>query len=188
MVGACGESEAPKAPEDREAGRAFLGAVIPSHESTLRIAEEAQVRAEHPELRSIAAEIAVVRRRELADLQRLGLSRDDLGLGPPPPPGAGGLSPTAAPYDRLLADSLVPPAQNAIRAAQAAVAAAEDPRLTELARRVAAGQVCEIYELNRLRARFYGLPSPAGEAPLGRRRLRVRYRRCRVAAESRSVE
>lgn len=166
--------------------RAFLGALIRSHENTLRLAEEARERGEHPELRTLATEMAAARRLELAEMQRLGLSRDDLGLNSPPPPGEGGLPPTAAPYDRLYADALVPAAQAAIRSAQAALAEADNERVRALARRVLRGQVCEIYTLNRLRTRWYGLPSPAGEAPLRPRRLRLAYRRCARMGEASS--
>lgn len=178
-LAACGESE-PESVDDN-AERAFLEALIPSHEYTLRLAEEAQGRGEHPEVRTLASEIAAARRQELVELQRSGPSRDELGLGPPP--GPTGLSPTAAPYDRLFLDSLILAAQNTIGVARAAQTGVDDPGPITLARRVFTGQVCEIRELNRLRTRLYGLPLSGGEVPLGRRRLQSVYRRCAPTAE-----
>ncbi len=170
--------DAPPAPPDRPADQAFAAALISSHDATVRLALDAQARAERPELRSFARRMEATRQREIGELEALGFSREELDL-PPPPMGGGGLPPNVSPYDRAFIDAVVPRQQDAVRTAIRAIVEARRNRVRRLAERVLDGQACEIYELNRLRTAWHGLPSPAGNAPLAPRDLRRANRRCR---------
>jgi uncharacterized protein (DUF305 family) len=177
-VAGCSRSTSEEAPPDRPTDRGFVAALISSHDATVRLALDAQARAERPELRSFARRMEVTRQREIGQLEALGFSREELGLGPAPTTG-GGLPPTVSPYDRAFIDAVVPRQQDAVRAAIKAIGDAEQVRVKRLAERILDGQACEIYELNRLRTAWHGLPSPAGGAPLAPRDLRRVNRRCR---------
>lgn len=156
---------------------AFIVEMIPHHESAIEMAEIAREQGEHPEVKTLAGQIASTQAAEIGGLERihqrifgqptskaehgtLGLPAHEMGMNMD----ASTLA-DERPFDRAFIDMMVPHHQGAIRMARIELAAGENPELTRLAEAIIAAQAREIEQMNRWRVDWYGAPSPAGGVP-----------------------
>ena len=180
-----GPGERPSPSRSRLVVRAaFLESMIAQHESALGLATVGLGRAEREELRELAR--MTVRRRSdeldrLRSLRRepyesvvvpyvrppaqLGLTEDDLGRPLEPSRVVRGPLELAGRFDRAFIDVLVRHDLGSIRIAAATAARIRSGPVARLARAILAAETCEVRALNRLRTRWHGFPSPAGEPP-----------------------
>jgi uncharacterized protein (DUF305 family) len=168
-----GEDEA----QASETDGAFLAGMVPHHESAIEMAEMAQMRADHPEIRRLADEIVTAQTNEIDlinDIHErlfgepvggmshgsLGLSEEMMGMGMDM-----SMLETAKPFDRGFIDMMVAHHQGAIRMAQIELAEGDDEETKSLANAIIDAQSREIGEMNEWRTQWYGSPSPAGGVP-----------------------
>lgn len=160
-----------------ETDGAFMAEMTAHHESAIEMAKIAEARAQHPEIRKLAAEIIVAQSEEIdqlegihqrlfaepvaeADHGTLGLAEHEAGMEGDPQE-----LESAKPFDRAFIDMMVPHHQGAIRMARIELEQGEDPQLHDLAQLIVSAQSREITEMNRWREQWYGAPSPAGGVP-----------------------
>jgi uncharacterized protein (DUF305 family) len=152
LVG-CGDDDTSKSASGNSTDRAFARSMIPHHEAAVEMAELAQERAQHRELRSLAkdivasqtAEIRTLRRVE-GDLQGKGVHHGDLGLDEHMmgmDHDIHGLE-SAREFDRAFIDMMVPHHQGAIRMSAIELRRGDDSQLRRLARDIIAAQKREI--------------------------------------------
>ncbi len=172
VLAACGGSEPQSSGAAKEASsaadRSFVEDMTPHHESAVDMAKLAAKRAEHRQIKTLAADIATTQRAEIEEMAELSKS-----IGAKP----GGASPmemseddmatlgTADPFDRTFIDMMIPHHQDAIRMARTELEQGKDPGVRELAERILAAQSKEIRDMNEWRTEWYGKPSPAGGVP-----------------------
>jgi len=179
---ACGDDDNGAAsPDGGRATQAFLEAMTPHHLSAVEMAEVAEDRAEHQEVRGLARDIIAAQEREIElmaaiherlfdrELEPNGGSYRDLGL-TADEAGAGGHPDTAAlrradPFDREFIDMMVPHHQGAIRMARAVLEKTDDSGIQMLATEIVDAQSREIRRMNEWRTAWYGAASPAGGVP-----------------------
>jgi uncharacterized protein (DUF305 family) len=176
----CGNDE--DAAEGSETDGAFIAGMVPHHESAIDMAEIAQSRAEHSEIKELADAIFETQASEIDRLESdherlfdeplgamaaehgdLGLSKHDAGMS---------MDATeledlerARPFDLAFIDAMIPHHQGAIRMARIELAEGEDEELRALADEIIETQAREIEEMNDWRKEWYGSPSPAGGVP-----------------------
>jgi uncharacterized protein (DUF305 family) len=175
LVTACGEDEEPAG---GAAGNgidlAFVSEMAPHHESAVEMAEMAEERGEHPEIKRLAGEIIKAQNAEIqtleglaTDLEQAGIEKGDLGI---PENGMGmghdsAMLETAKPFDREFIDMMIPHHQAAIDMARIELEEGENPEAKRLAQDIVDAQAKEIQEMNSWRTDWYGKPSPAGGVP-----------------------
>jgi uncharacterized protein (DUF305 family) len=159
-----------------ETDGAFITSMVPHHESAIEMAEMAQERAEHPEIKTLAREIIAAQSAEIETLNQiherlfgepvsgahgsLGLSEEMMGM----EMDMAALE-RARPFDRAFIDEMIAHHQGAIRMAQVELAEGEDDETKSLANAIIDAQALEIEEMNEWRMDWYGVPSPAGGIP-----------------------
>ena len=165
-LGACGSGEHHAAAKrgGTTSDRGFVNDMTPHHEAAVEMAAVARRRAEHPEVRRLAASIASSQRDEIDQMARmkrrltaggtgasLGLSQHAMGMDMH----MGGLE-RAKPFDRAFIDAMVPHHQGAIAMARVELRRGTDGPARALARRIIAAQTKEIAQMRRWRKRWYG--------------------------------
>lgn len=152
---------------------AFVADMTPHHESAIEMAEIAQDRAEHPEIKALADDIVATQSSEIETLSAiserlegsadasLGLPADQMGM---ESMDTAALE-TAEPFDRAFIDMMVPHHQGAIVMARIELEEGSDDEAKALAEDIIAAQSREIEEMNDWRTDWYGGPSPAGGVP-----------------------
>jgi uncharacterized protein (DUF305 family) len=161
----------------KETDGAFITQMAPHHESAIEMAEMARERAQHPEVKDLAAAIIDTQSNEIgklgghherlfgepmdsADHGTLGLAAHESGMDAD----MSALE-KAKPFDRAFIDAMVPHHQGAIRMARIELARGEDAELQALASAIIEAQSREIVAMNQWRVDWYGAPSPAGGIP-----------------------
>ena len=179
-LGACGGDESSGSSDQTQ--RAFLEAMVPHHESAVAMASVAVRRAEHTEIRDLAAAIVSAQEREITKMGRihrdlfgepllpnadahaqLGLSTEQAGM-----MHGGDAAQTLRddkPFDRAFIDAMIPHHQGAIRMARVILEEGGDQRITQLADAIVRAQAQEIREMNGWREDWYGAASPTGGVP-----------------------
>jgi uncharacterized protein (DUF305 family) len=176
-LGACGSDDDSSSSADaQEVDGEFIAGMVPHHESAIEMAEIAEDRAEHPEVRKLASEIISAQEAEIADLE----ADHERIFGEPLADADhemmemdSGMSTdmdmtsleNADPFDEAFIDMMIPHHQDAIEMARTELADGEDPELHELAQQIIDAQSAEIEEMNTWREEWYGAPSPAGGVP-----------------------
>lgn len=158
--------------------RAFIDMMVPHHESAIAMAEIAQERAERPELRRLADDIVAAQSSEIEQMQdwreRWFGSADTPSMEEMPmlpgmsmPPGhsmSGGTMDMrsevdglrdAEPFDRNFIDAMIRHHEQAIEAAQIALAETERDEIRGLAEDIIEAQTREIDQLRDWRAEWY---------------------------------
>ena len=146
--------------------RALLNDMIPHHESAIEMAEIAGKRAEHREIRGLAAAIVADQRAEIrlmAGLKdkvpagdassHMGMSRHRMGMSMDTAELA-----RAKPFDRAFIDAMVPHHQGAIHMARRELASGRSAEVRRLARRIIKAQKKEIADMKAWRKRWYSAP------------------------------
>lgn len=170
-----GGSDATDSSSDTEG--AFVGEMVPHHESAVAMAEIAQTRAEHAEIKQLANKIVATQSSEIdkmdainerlyggppgeTDHGSLGLSTDSMGMSMD----TSSLE-TAQPFDQAFIDMMIPHHQGAINMARIELAEGNDAETKALANDIIDAQSSEIEQMNDWRTKWYGSPSPAGGVP-----------------------
>ena len=175
VLAACGGSEPQKSGGPTQgssaataADRAFVEDMTPHHESAVQMAEVARKRAEHQEIKTLAANIATSQQAEIEEMAEIAktigakpggpssmlMSEDDMTM-----------LETREPFDRMFIDMMIPHHQDAVRMARTTIEEGKDPAVRDLAERVIAAQSTEIEDMNDWRTEWYGKASPAGGVP-----------------------
>lgn len=162
----------------KETDADFIAGMIPHHEDAIHMAEMAQTRARHREVKGLADAIISAQQSEIERLraanQRLfgeepsaeeehgnmGLDESQMGMNMDPAE-----LETAKPFDRAFIDMMIPHHQGAIRMARVEISQGGDPELQALAAAIVQAQASEIREMNAWRQSWYGARSPAGGVP-----------------------
>lgn len=159
----------------------FIDMMVPHHQGAVQMAQLAQRRAEHPEIKQLAE--AIIRSQEAEIATMKGWRKDWFGSDGTPPldkvpmvPGMAGhggghggggtmmdmaadvetLRNAPEPFDRAFIDAMIPHHESAIEAAKAAQTRAQKPELKELAKAIIADQQREIEQLMVWRQAWYG--------------------------------
>jgi len=172
LVGDDGDGETSTG-TDTDTDAAFVTEMTPHHESAIEMAEIAQERAEHPEIKQLADDIIATQSSEIETLAAidervggegedasLGLSSEAMGMTTET-----GMLETAEPFDRAFIDMMVPHHQGAIVMARIELEEGADEEAKALADEIIAAQSSEIEQMNEWRTEWYGEPSPAGGVP-----------------------
>ena len=152
----------------RPTDHAFASEMVPHHEGALEMADLAQARAEHPELRRLAGRIIASQRAEIAVLRS---ARDEFqkdGV----PVGELGLSEAhmaegdvdrlrdASDFDRAFIEAMITHHGGAMDMAAVELRNGQNARLKELARSIIEAQQREIQQMEGWFADWYGEESP----------------------------
>lgn len=163
---------------DEPIDQAFIDMMVPHHESAIAMAEVAQERAEHDELRALAKDIVAAQSAEIA---RMRAWREEwFGSGDTPsmdqmpmlpgmsmPPGhsmtGGSMDMTAEvddlrdaePFDRFFIDAMIRHHEQAVEAAEIVLAETDREAIRELATAIIEAQTGEIERLRDWRAEWY---------------------------------
>lgn len=156
----------------------FIDMMVPHHESAIAMAEIAQQRAEHPELRTLADEIVAAQSGEIEQLTEWRAewfgspdtpSMDQMPMlpGMSMPPGHSMGSGTmdmsaeveglreAEPFDREFIDAMIRHHEQAVEAAEIALTESERDEVRALAEEIIAAQTSEIEQLRDWRESWY---------------------------------
>jgi uncharacterized protein (DUF305 family) len=182
----CGSTSKVSSPANA-ADSAFVQQMIPHHEMAVQMAQSAQIRGQHSQIKTLASSIIVAQSREIAEMKpiaqrltvvpdqmpsggmsahmggdasALGLSMDQMGMSM----NMSSLN-TARPFDPAFIDMMIPHHQGAIRMARAELAKGINPQLRTIATGIIAAQAKEIGQLNAWRTSWYGQASSAGGVP-----------------------
>lgn len=167
--GAHGKGEADDGPAAAY-DQLWMASMVDHHQSAIEMAELAEDRAEHPEIRDLARAIVDAQRAEQDRMEELsrewyGAGLDELrgmdhGMPGMDMEGAMGVAPEelreAEPFDRTFIDAIIPHHESAVESARDALERAEHPELRELARDVIETQTREIEQMRAWRAEWYG--------------------------------
>lgn len=178
LIAACGGDDERTQNTGNATEQAFLEGMVPHHESAVAMAEIAERRAEHGEVKRLAGNIIGAQNTEIRQMH--GMHRRMFGSELEPDSGAHdalGLEEhetgtdvelrelrTAHPFDRTFIDMMIPHHEGAIRQARASLAKAEDPEVRRLAQAIISAQSREIRQMNEWRKRWYESESPTGAA------------------------
>ncbi|AGP41376.1 DUF305 domain-containing protein [Sorangium cellulosum] len=164
---AAGGGETASAPFDQQ----FIDMMAPHHEGAVMMAETAQERAEHPELKAMADDIISAQNQEISQLKTW--REQWYGSAETPPvdempmlPGmehdgmmnmveANEALKTAEPFDRAFIDAMIPHHEMAIDAAEMALKQAEHAEIKTLASGIVEAQQREIEQMKSWRAEWY---------------------------------
>lgn len=173
LLAACGGSDDETTTADESTDAAFVAEMVPHHESAIEMAEIAQERAEHPEVKQLADDIVASQSQEIETLNQiserigdeeagasLGMSSEEMGMHSDPAE-----LETAKPFDQAFIDMMIPHHQGAIMMAHEELANGSDEEAKAIAEDIIAAQSSEIEQMNEWRTRWYGEPSPAGGVP-----------------------
>ena len=156
----------------------FIDMMVPHHESAIAMAEIAQDRAEHPELRTLADEIVSAQSAEIQQLtewraewygsaETPSMNEMPMLPGMSMPAGHsmdGGTMDMSAdvdalrdadPFDRDFIDSMIRHHEQAVEAAEIALTESERDEIRALAEEIIAAQTTEIEQLREWRERWY---------------------------------
>jgi uncharacterized protein (DUF305 family) len=175
VAAGCGDDDDETAAAETDG--AFIAEMTTHHEAAIEMAEIAQERAQHKEVRELADAIVATQGEEIqaigamhermfgeplheADHGTLGMAAHEMGMDMEPMH-----LEDAKPFDRAFIDAMIPHHQGAIRMARVELERGEDPELQDLAEAIIDAQSGEIEEMNAWRERWYGAPSPAGGVP-----------------------
>jgi len=152
--------------------RAYVGEMIPHHESAVEMAEIALDRAQSTFVRELASDIIISQNKEIATMREIAERLDDLGV----KPRSLGLSKAemgmdhdashlqgADPFDPMFIDMMLPHHEGALTMSWVVLARGTGLRTKTLAREIVAAQTREIEAMKRHRDETSGgSPSPSG--------------------------
>lgn len=174
-LAACGDDDS--GDDAVQTDGAFIAGMTAHHEAAVEMAQIAEDRAEHAEIRRLAADITEAQTAEIdhmgeihqqlfdqplseADHGTMGMSAHEMGMDMD----MMGLE-DAEPFDRAFIDAMIAHHQGAIRMARVELEQGSDPQLHDLCNAIIEAQSHEIEQMNEWRKRWYGASSPAGGVP-----------------------
>lgn len=166
--------------------RHYIEMMIPHHQAAIAMADLALNRAEHPELKQLAATIKQTQTAEIAQMRQWyqawygtdvptvsmgstmgggmmggGMMGGGM-MGGDPAPLAG-----AQPFDRAFIEQMVPHHQMAVTMSQMMLPGVTHPELRGLLRSIVTGQTAEIDQMQQWYQTWYGTPLPASGHGMG---------------------
>jgi uncharacterized protein (DUF305 family) len=151
--------------------RAFAAAMVPHHQMAVEMAEIAERRAQHPELKRLATDIKAAQAREIKTLRQVagelehhGVKAGDLGV-PEHMTGMGAdmeVLENSKAFDRQFLAMMIPHHQGAIRMARVELREGQPGQLRRLARAIVTTQQREINQMRSWSKRWYGT-APSGD-------------------------
>lgn len=159
---------------DEGSDGAFVAAMVPHHESAIEMAEIAQSRAEHPQVKALADQIIELQSAEIEELEAIHQRLFDGPIGSIDHGSMGmdeharrmdgdtAMLETVKPFDRTFIDMMIPHHRGAIEMSHIELSEGSDEETMALADEILAAQSSEIEEMNRWRKQWYGAPSPEG--------------------------
>lgn len=151
---------------------AFAVEMIAHHEGAVEMAESAEKRTEHAEIKELAVAIIAAQQTEIDlmsqiadDLEAegvkpgsLGMSHAEMGMDFDMP-----MLDDAADFDKAFIDMMIPHHRGAIAMAKRQLDAGENAELLELAEEVITAQTAEIEQMQSWRKRWYGAELPGAD-------------------------
>jgi uncharacterized protein (DUF305 family) len=173
-VAGCGDDDSDEAATQTDG--AFITEMTAHHEAAIEMAEMAQKRADHVQIRRLADGIVAAQSDEIDEMGTMheemfgaalaeddhgtmGMSAHDMGMDMD----MMGLE-DAEPFDRAFIDAMIAHHQGAIRMARVELEQGSDSQLHALCNAIIEAQSREIEQMNTWREHWYGAPSPAGGA------------------------
>jgi uncharacterized protein (DUF305 family) len=157
---------------------AFIAAMTEHHEAAVEMAQIAEDRAEHSDIRRLAGQVIDA---QTAEINHMGGIHEQIFDEPLSGAGHGSLGMSAhemgmdmemtdledaMPFDRAFIDAMIAHHQGAIRMARVELEQGSEAQLHDLCNTIIEAQSHEIEQMNDWRERWYGAPSPAGGVPL----------------------
>jgi uncharacterized protein (DUF305 family) len=187
LIAACGGTSSNNTAAN-PADRAFVQQMIPHHMMAVQMAQIAEQKASHQQIKTLAGSITGDQRAEIAEMRPIAKK---LGVKPAAMPMAGqmndgmmsdaktlgistdqmGMSMNMAslssmrPFDRAFIDMMIRHHQGAVLMGHAELAKGKNAKLRSLAARIISAQDHEILKMNQWRTHWYGAASPAGGVP-----------------------
>lgn len=149
----------------------FTAEMIPHHQAAIDMAALAPARAEHPEIKTLAANIGSAQASEIELMKRVGkengwdpnakmdhsgmsgMSKHEMGMDMDPAD-----LKAAKPFDKAFIEMMVPHHQGAIRMAKHELSRGSDPQIRALANRIIASQSKQIEQMKQWYRAWYGSP------------------------------
>jgi uncharacterized protein (DUF305 family) len=149
----------------------FTAQMIPHHQAAIDMAALAPSRAEHPEIKQLAAEIASAQASEIKLMSNVakqnnwdpnakmdhsaadGMSQHEMGMDMD----VSKLK-TAKPFDKAFIEMMVPHHEGAIRMASHELKRGSNPEITDLAKRITASQTAQIKQMKQWYQAWYHRP------------------------------
>ncbi len=143
----------------------FIDAMVPHHQGAIDMAEVALERAEHPELRQLAANVIVDQEAEIEELrsikeQEFGDPEVPLEMSSEEMEMMGTMQDPRElereePFDQAFIDAMIPHHESAISMAEVANEESDNPRIQNLAQRIIEAQESEIEQMTEWREEWY---------------------------------
>ena len=153
---------------------AFITDMTAHHQGAIEMAEVAQKRAEHPQVRQLADNIISAQKGEISVMETVGRDMHAMGMHEG---GHMGMSQSqmgmemdvsmlqrAKPFDRAFIDMMVPHHQGAIAMAKQLLKKGEQPALRNLAKDIVSAQTDEIAQMRNWRKAWYGSAGSSGNS------------------------
>ena len=156
---------------------AFITDMTAHHQGAIEMAEVAQKRAEHPEVRQLADNIISAQKGEISVMDavgrdmramgmheggHMGMSQSQMGMEMDMP-----MLARAKPFDRAFIDMMVPHHQGAIAMAKQLHKKGEQPALRRMADDIISAQTDEIAQMRKWRKTWYGSAGSSGDSMHG---------------------
>ena len=156
---------------------AFITDMTAHHQGAIEMAEVAQKRAEHPEVRQLADNIISAQKSEISVMDavgrdmramgmheggHMGMSQSQMGMEMDMP-----MLARAKPFDRAFIDMMVPHHQGAIAMAKQLHKKGEQPALRRMADDIISAQTDEIAQMRKWRKAWYGSAGSSGDSMHG---------------------
>jgi uncharacterized protein (DUF305 family) len=166
VAAGCGGDDQPSTSAGNATDAAFIRDMTAHHESAIEMARIAQKRAEHPEIRRLAADIVAAQQSEISvmktihrDMQNMGehssghmgMSDSEMGMSMHP-----AALEQVTPFDRAFIDAMVPHHQGAVAMAKLLLKRGEQPGLRKMADDIISAQTKEIARMRAWRKAWYG--------------------------------
>jgi uncharacterized protein (DUF305 family) len=159
-----GSAQAPPAGPGNATDAMFVNSMIPHHEGAVEMAQIAQERAEHPEIKKLADEIITAQEREIGIMEpiRERLAKEH---GSAQMEGDHGMAMSeedltklrgADPFDREFIDMMIPHHEGAVTMAEEELDKGENTTLRKLAEDIISSQNREIEQMESWRKEWYG--------------------------------
>ena len=147
----------------------FTAEMIPHHQAAIDMAALARTRAEHPQIKALAAEIASAQKSEIALMKKVGkengwdpnakmnhsdgdaMSDHEMGMDMD----VSELK-AANPFDKTFIEMMVPHHEGAIRMASHELSRGSNPEIRSLAKRIIASQTEQIKQMREWYSSWYG--------------------------------
>jgi uncharacterized protein (DUF305 family) len=149
----------------------FTAEMIPHHQAAIDMAALAPTRAEHPQIKTLAAEIGSAQAAEIELMKKVGkengwdpnakmdhsgmsgMSKHEMGMDMDPDE-----LKTANPFDKAFIEMMVPHHQGAILMANHELSRGSDPQIRALAKSIIASQTLQINQMKQWYQAWYGSP------------------------------